>query len=70
MLPVGLGYVESVAHDYVRHGTMTLFAVLDAANGQVFTQCKARHRHPEFLGLLRHIESSIPDHLDVGLVVC
>ena len=24
MLPMGLGYVEGVAHDYVRHGTTTL----------------------------------------------
>ena len=49
---------------------MTLFAVLDAANGQVFTQCKARHRHPEFPGFLGHIKASVPDHLDVRLVVC
>jgi len=35
MLPMGLGYVEGVTHDYVRHGTTTLFAALDIANGQV-----------------------------------
>ena len=44
MLPLGLGYIEGVTHDYVRHGT-TLFAALDIANGQVITQCRARHRH-------------------------
>ena len=42
MLPMGLGYIEGVTHDYIRHGTTTLFAALDIANGQVFTQC-ARH---------------------------
>ncbi|WKZ11136.1 MAG: IS630 family transposase [Gammaproteobacteria bacterium] len=69
MLPMGLGYVEGVTHDYVRHGTTTLFAALDIANGQVLTQCKPHHRHQEFLGFLRHIESSVPEHLDVHLVV-
>lgn len=33
MLPLGLGYVEGVTHDYVRHGTTTLFAALDIATG-------------------------------------
>lgn len=69
LLPMGLGYVEGVTHDYVRHGTTTLFAALDIANGQVFTQCKARHRHQEFLSFLRHIEANVPSHLDVHLVV-
>ena len=34
MLPMGLGYVEGVTHDYERHGTTTLFAALDIANGR------------------------------------
>jgi transposase len=37
ILPLGLGYVEGVTHDYIRHGTTTLFAALDVANGQVLT---------------------------------
>src|SRR5712672_4733839 len=49
VLPMGLGYVEGVTHDYVRHGTTTLFAALDIASGRVFTECKPRHRHQEFL---------------------
>ncbi|RBH50834.1 IS630 family transposase, partial [Xanthomonas oryzae pv. oryzae] len=39
VLPMGLGYVEGI-NDYVRHGTTTLFAALDVANGSVITQCK------------------------------
>lgn len=39
MLPMGLGYVEGVTHDYVRHGTTTLFAALDVLSGQVIAQC-------------------------------
>jgi hypothetical protein len=45
VLPMGLGYVEGITPDYVRHGTTTLFAALDIANGSVLTQCKAQHRH-------------------------
>jgi len=69
LLPLGLGYVEGVTHDYVRHGTTTLFAALDLASGRVLTQCKRRHRHQEFLQFLRHIEASVPEDLDVHLVV-
>ena len=69
MLPMGLGYVEGVTHDYVRHGTTTLFAALDVATGEVLSQCKPRHRHQEFLAFLRHIDQNVPKTLDVHLVV-
>ena len=69
VLPMGLGYVEGVTHDYFRHGTTTLFAALDIASGQIITQCKARHRHQEFLSFLRHIDTNVPKHLDVHLIV-
>jgi putative transposase len=69
LLPMGLGYVEGVTHDYIRHGTTTLFAALDIASGKVLTQCKRRHRHQEFLQFLRHIEASVPKRLDVHLIV-
>jgi len=69
MLPMGLGYVEGVTHDYERHGTTTLFAALDIANGDVITQCKPRHRHQEYLGFLRHVQESVPPKLDIHLVV-
>jgi putative transposase len=69
LLPLGLGYVEGVTHDYLRHGTTTLFAALDIASGQVLTQCKQRHRHQEFLQFLRHIDAAVPADLDVHLIV-
>ena len=69
LLPMGLGYVEGVTHDYIRHGTTTLFAALDVATGEVMTQCRPRHRHQEFLGFLRQIEKSVPEELDVHLIV-
>lgn len=69
ILPLGLGYVEGVTHDYIRHGTTTLFAALDIASGEVLTQCKARHRHQEFLTFLRHIDANVPEDLDIHLVI-
>ena len=66
---MGLGYVEGVTHDYIRHGTTTLFAALDVATGQVITQCKPRHRHQEYLSFLRQIEKSVPADLDLHLIV-
>ena len=69
VLPMGLGYVEGVTHDYVRHGTTTLFAALDVATGEVIGQCKRRHRHQEFLSFLRHIDRNVPEDLDVHLIV-
>jgi len=69
LLPLGLGYVEGVTHDYVRHGTTTLFAALDIANGQVLTQNKGRHRHQEFLGFLRPIDENVPADLDLHIVL-
>jgi putative transposase len=69
VLPMGLGYVEGVTHDYVRHGTTTLFAALDIATGAVFAECKARHRHQEFLTFLRSLDACVPTELDVHLIV-
>jgi len=69
LLPMGLGYVEGVTHDYVRHGTTTLFAALDIATGQVLTRCKQRHRHQEYLDFLKHVDANVPQNLDIHLVV-
>jgi putative transposase len=69
MLPMGLGYVQGVTHDYTRHGTTTLFAALDIANGEVLTDCQPHHRHQEFLSFLRQIDSNVPKEFSVHLVL-
>lgn len=69
MLPLGLGYVEGVTHDYVRHGTTTLFAALNVLDGKVLTQCRAHHRHQEFLAFLRSIDKAVPADLDIHCIV-
>ena len=68
-LPLGLGYVEGFTHDYIRNGTTTLFAALDAATGDVIARCRQRHRHQEFLDFLRLLDRETPHHLDLHLVV-
>jgi len=69
LLPIGLGYLEGVSHDYVRHGTATLFAALNIATGKVLIQNKKRHRHQEFLQFLRHIEANTPHDLHLHLII-
>src|ERR1700726_701951 len=68
VLPMGLGYVEGVTHDYFRHGTTTLFAALNVLDGSVITQCKPRHRHQEFLSFLNHLDHNVPAQLEVHLI--
>src|SRR6202163_2922878 len=68
VLPMGLGYVEGVTHDYYRHGTTTLFAALNVLDGSVITQCKPRHRHQEFLEFLNHLDRNIPAGLELHLI--
>lgn len=67
LLPLGLGYVEGVTHDYVRHGTTTP-AALNVMNGQVLAQCRPRHRHQEFLAFLRAIDKAVPPELEVHCI--
>ena len=69
VLPMGLGYVEGITHDYVRHGTTTLFAALDLTHGKLIGQCKARHRHQEFISFLNHVDENVPADLDIHLIL-
>lgn len=69
LLPMGLGYVEGVTHNYVRHGTTTLFAALNLATGTVIGRCQRRHRHQEYLYFLKEISANVPKGLAVHLIV-
>ena len=61
ILPMQPGHPEQRTHDYVRHGTTTLFAALEIATGKVTGVCKQRHRHQEFLAFLKHVARAYPD---------
>jgi hypothetical protein len=47
-------------HDYIRHGTTTLFAALNVLDGSVIGRCMARHRHQEFIRFLNAVERAVP----------
>lgn len=69
LLPMRPGQPERRTHDYLRHGTTTLFAALDAATGKVFGECYPRHRHQEFRRFLQSIDEAVPEDLDVHLIL-
>jgi transposase len=69
VLPLAPGLPERRTHDYVRHGTTTLFAALDLATGNVIGELHRRHRSKEFLAFLRTIDANVPPELDVHLVM-
>jgi transposase len=60
ILPLRPGLPEKATHDYVRHGTTTLFAALEVATGRVEQACLPRHRHQEFLTFLRQVAKAYP----------
>lgn len=69
ILALAPGIPERRTHDYMRHGTTTLFAALDIATGEVIGELHRRHRSSEFLQFLRTIEANVPSDLDVHLVM-
>lgn len=69
ILPMLPGVPERRTHDYVRHGTTSLFAALDVKAGTVIGECHRRHRSTEFLKFLRRIDREVPQHLDVHLIL-
>ena len=69
VLPMRPGQIERRSHDYVRHGTLSLFAALDAATGKIIGRCFKRHRAQEFLKFLREIEANVPPDLDIHIVM-
>lgn len=69
LLPMALGQCERRTHDYVRHGTTTLFAALDVKSGRVIGSVRRRHRSQEFLKFLKTIESETPEGLDLHLIL-
>ena len=69
LLPMRPGQVERRSHDYVRHGTTSLFAALDAKSGRVIGQLHRRHRAIEFRTFLDTIDAAVPTGLDVHLIL-
>jgi len=69
ILPLIPGTPERRTHDYKRNGTTNLYAALDVASGHVIADMTARHRAEEFQKFLNLIDKSVPEHLDVHVVL-
>ena len=69
VLPMDIGQPERRTHNYIRNGTLDLFAALNVATGEVLARCKAQHRAQDFVAFLREIEASVAPTLDIHVVL-
>lgn len=69
ILPIMPTTPARMTHDYIRHGTTSLFAAFDIGSGSVIAQHYRRHRHQEFLRFLKLIDAAVPKDLDLHLVL-
>ena len=68
ILPMDIGQPERQTHNYIRHGTLDLFAALNVATGAVLTRCKQQHRAQDFVAFLRDIDESVAPALEIHMV--
>ena len=69
ILPMDIGQPERQTHNYIRNGTLDLFAALNVATGEVIARCKQKHRAVDFVGFLREIDDSVEPGLEVHVVL-
>ena len=69
VLPLRPGVPERQTHDYVRHGTTTLYAALRVLDGVVIGECRRRHRTQEFIRFLRRLDRSTPTRQQLHLIL-
>jgi transposase len=67
-LPLGIGHIKTATHDYIRHGTLTLFAALNYLEGKLIASIAEQHRHQEWLAFLKKIERQTPKDLAIHLI--
>jgi transposase len=69
ILPMDIGHPERRTHNYLRHGTVDLFAALNVATGQVIARCKPQHRAQDFVAFLREIDVCVEAEREVHVVL-
>jgi transposase len=69
ILPMDVGQPERRTHNYLRHGTLDLFAALNVATGEVIARCKQKHRSTDFLAFLREIDQHVEANLKIHVVL-
>ncbi len=68
-LPLGIGHVRTRTHDYIRHGTITLFAAMNYLDGRILSTTAPKHTHKEWLAFLKRIHRKTPPQLALHLIV-
>ena len=69
ILPMDIGNPERQTHNYIRHGTLDLFAALNVASGKVLASCKKQHRAKDFTAFLAEIDKSVEPGLEVHVIL-
>ena len=67
-LPLGVGHIRTETHDYIRHGTITLFAALNYLEGKIISRTEAKHTHVEWLRFLKQIDRETPKDLEIHMI--
>ncbi|MFM9449422.1 IS630 family transposase, partial [Streptomyces acidiscabies] len=68
VLPMLPGVPERRSFDYVRHGTVDLFAALNTATGKVISRLSAQHRAVDFRDFLADIDRQTEPGLAVHVI--
>ena len=68
-LPLAPKRPRTMIHDYIRHGTVTLFAALNQLTGRLITRTELHHTHVQWLRFLKQIDRDTPRALDLHLIV-
>jgi hypothetical protein len=68
-LPMEPGHLKTTTHDYIRHGTITLFAALDYLHGKIFRRLEEKHTHVEWLRYLKQLHRETPPDLTLHLIL-
>lgn len=69
ILPMDIGQPERRTGNYLRHGTLDLFAALNVATGKVIARCKQKHRSADFVTFLREIDQQVESELQIHVVL-
>jgi transposase len=69
ILPLDIGQPERRTSNYLRNGTLDLFAALNVATGEVLARCKQQHRAQDFVAFLRAIDASVEPGLEIHVVL-
>jgi len=67
-LPLDVGHIRSRTHNFVRHGTVTLFAALNYLDGKIISRVAERHGHAEWLSFLKQIDRQTPKGMELHLI--